>query len=130
MATYSPLLAKRNFIKQEQVYHCLLKGHRLFIYRFDHFVKIIFDCESYIINYVNTVHYYRKLTPESREIEEKLRPLMQFQSHPIAHDLMVQGLIVQLELRKKIEKLKEYRRNGVTTARGADLYNRVVMGAL
>ena len=64
------------------------------------------------------VRYYRKLPKELREIEEKLRPMMQFQPHPIAHDLMLQGLGVQMELHKKIAKLKEYRRNGIITSRG------------
>ena len=68
--------------------------------------------------FVISVRYYRKLPHEMRETEEKLRPLLQFQPHPIAHDLMLQGLSVQLELRKKIAKLKEYRKNGIVSHRG------------
>ena len=79
--------------------------------------------EYHVLNdgFVFAVRYYRKLHSELRDIEEKFRPLMQYQSHPIAHDLMLQGFYAQYELRKKILKLKEYRRNGVVSRRGEEI---------
>ncbi|CAK8680397.1 transcriptional adapter 2-alpha-like [Clavelina lepadiformis] len=79
-----------------------------------------------LINHSNhLLRYIRKLSPELRSIEVKLRPVMQYQPHPIAHDKMVQGLGLELELREKIKRLKEYRNNGITCFRVAKLYEKL-----
>nr|CAB3266784.1 transcriptional adapter 2-alpha [Phallusia mammillata] len=79
-----------------------------------------------LINMSNhSLQYYRKLPAEVRELEESLRPFMQLQSHPIAHDLMIQGLREEINLKKKIRKLKSYRSSGITSFRVARLYEKL-----
>uniref|UniRef100_H2YUS2 Transcriptional adapter n=1 Tax=Ciona savignyi TaxID=51511 RepID=H2YUS2_CIOSA len=78
-----------------------------------------------INNSNHMLRYVRKLPTELREIEEKLRPFMQIQSHPIAHDLLIQGIAVEMELKKKIKKLMVYRANGVSSFRGSKLYEKL-----
>lgn len=74
---------------------------------------------------VNNINHLKRLPQEIQQIELKLRPLMQLQSHPIAHDLLVHGLTQQSNLQKKIMRLKTYRQNGITNFRIAKVYEKV-----
>jgi len=64
------------------------------------------------------VRHLRKLPREIQLVEENLRPIMQLQTHPIAHDKLVQGLWLEYDLKRKISRLKAYRANGITSFRG------------
>lgn len=54
----------------------------------------------------------RKRPREEREVYQMLRPFARFQT-PEQHDALVQGVVQEQALRKHIEKLQEYRRNGI-----------------
>ena len=74
---------------------------------------------------INSSNHLKRLPQEIQQIEAKLQPLMQVQSHPIAHDLLVHGLTQQMNLQKKIHRLKTYRQNGITCFRIAKVYEKL-----
>uniref|UniRef100_F6VKM8 Transcriptional adapter n=1 Tax=Ciona intestinalis TaxID=7719 RepID=F6VKM8_CIOIN len=78
-----------------------------------------------INNSNHMLRYLRKLPQDLREVEEKMRPLMHIQSHPIAHDMLLQSIGVELELKKKIKKLQNYRRNGISSFRVAKMFEKL-----
>ena len=79
-----------------------------------------------LINLINhMLLYVRKLPPEILELEVKMRPLMQLQLHPISHDKMLNALALEKQLQQRVLKLKDYRKNGITSYRVAQLYDRL-----
>nr|XP_039272665.1 transcriptional adapter 2-alpha-like [Styela clava] len=78
-----------------------------------------------LINVNNHVmQYLRKLANYEKELEEKLRPLMRLQ-HPIAHDKIFAGFCEEHRLIKRVQKLKEYRKAGITSHRVTKLYEKL-----
>lgn len=56
----------------------------------------------------------RKFNNDEKEIFENMKPFARFHS-PESHDKLVNGLCNELRLRKQIEKLQNYRLNGLKT---------------
>ncbi|XP_041456499.1 transcriptional adapter 2-alpha-like [Lytechinus variegatus] len=59
-----------------------------------------------------------------RDMVEKLHRLCRLHT-PVAHDKFIEGLIYEQDLKNEIKKLQEYRRCGIKTFVGADVYNRL-----
>lgn len=59
-----------------------------------------------------------------RDMVEKLNRLCRLHT-PVAHDKFIEGLIYEQDLKNEMKKLQEYRRNGIKTFIGADVYNRL-----
>ncbi|XP_071504060.1 transcriptional adapter 2-alpha-like [Diadema antillarum] len=59
-----------------------------------------------------------------RDMLEKVRRLCRLHT-PVAHDKFIEGLIYEQDLKQEMKKLQEYRRNGIKTFVGAEVYNRL-----
>ncbi|XP_070573130.1 transcriptional adapter 2-alpha-like [Ptychodera flava] len=66
----------------------------------------------------------RKHSRYIRELFEKTRPYMRLQS-PEKHDKMLEGFIYEYDLQNEVKRLVEYVENGITTFRGARLFDKL-----
>ncbi|OXG13046.1 transcriptional adapter 2-alpha [Cryptococcus neoformans Tu259-1] len=66
----------------------------------------------------------KKLTKEERELVQRYKPFAKLQTAE-DFEVLVEGLIYEQTLRKRIAELQEYRRMGITTAAEADVYDNV-----
>ncbi|XP_077995715.1 transcriptional adapter 2-alpha-like [Glandiceps talaboti] len=66
----------------------------------------------------------RKHSKYIRTLFEKMRPFMRLQP-PETHDKMIEGFIYEYDLQKEIKRLKEFTENGITSFRGARLFEKL-----
>ncbi|XP_077222100.1 transcriptional adapter ADA2-like [Tasmannia lanceolata] len=62
-----------------------------------------------------------KLSSEDRELYQRYKVFMRFHSQE-EHDALIQGLILERNIRKRIQELQEYRAAGCRTMADAELY--------
>lgn len=77
--------------------------------------------ERGLLNIKQIMLHDKKRTSKERALYAKFRVFARYQSEE-QHEEMMQGLVVEEELRARIEKLKEYRRLGIHSLPDAETY--------
>ncbi|ODN97399.1 transcriptional adapter 2-alpha [Cryptococcus wingfieldii CBS 7118] len=84
--------------------------------------EIIFD--RGLTEYRAIQAHDKKLSKEERDLIHRFKPFAKFQTAD-DFETLIEGLIYEQALRKRISELQEYRRMGITTAAEADAYDNV-----
>lgn len=80
-----------------------------------------FVLERGLLDYRKQQHIDRRRPKEEREIYNLMRVFARFQT-PEEHEAYVQGLIKELNIRKRIAQLQEYRKMGIRSLAEAEIY--------
>eukprot|EP00057_Strongylocentrotus_purpuratus_P010720 XP_011665194.1 PREDICTED: transcriptional adapter 2-alpha isoform X2 [Strongylocentrotus purpuratus] len=77
-----------------------------------------------LINLLRIQMVERTHSQAIRDMVDKMHRLCRLHT-PVAHDKFIEGLIYEQDLKTETKKLQEYRRSGIKTFVGADVYNRL-----
>ncbi|XP_071790796.1 transcriptional adapter 2-alpha-like isoform X1 [Asterias amurensis] len=77
-----------------------------------------------LVNLAKQTLQERTHTEAVRSLFNKLRPFARLHN-PLAQDKLLEGLIYELDLKTEIDRLQEYRSNGIKNMIGARLYDRL-----
>lgn len=86
--------------------------------------KQIISMHGLMNNAIHQIHYFSRLDADVKLVEDTLRPIMKL-THPIAYDKMMAGISLEKQLIKKVKRLQEFRKMGVTSLSTGRLYEKM-----